>query len=628
MAKSNEVKDIELSLGIEKNARKDIKKDIDALTKKINKTEGERRKKGLKGETKYLTELKNKRKALRDAGYKYDKRIGRREVRLAGQIEADRLKAIATARRKATQGKWDKRVRGRRNALNRQHESALGMNRTVDKRRASARRKDIQGRWDARLSQREKAKQVYNTAHGLALEMNKKVNEAIRNARRKDVQKRWNARVSSREAMNRQHGQALEMNKRWKPRAVSSGIAGGVAGGIAGGRKWTLGSSSLGKLANVVHSLRYIVLGLSTIIAPFILALDAMKEYMAFAKSNLVVSGSKAQAGKNESYVRGLASTVGASVSVLGKEFTKFSASSPDDMAKSEIKRIFSAVVKHGSIFSANKDDTKLVMKAITQIMSKGKVQAEELRGQLGERSAGAFKLFAKGMGMSIEELDKAMKKGLVLSGDALPKFATQLEGEIAKIGSKDMWDGLTNNLERANTLFETAAGEMGKGGLDRTAGDFAIAWGRIKASFVNAFTPLTPYMTIISEGVMIPIMDSIANFMNFLGDVVHEFNGLIYTMTGGKVDLYKIAYGMQDNQDTPNSGKVEGGFSGVVDRLADTDFIGSIMKGQGMMHVVNNASQGLATVIQNNDFSGTHTQEALEQSVRESTDKISFNLQ
>ena len=44
-------------------------------------------------------------------------------------------------------------------------------------------------------------------------------------------------------------------------------------------------------------------------------------------------------------------------------------------------------------------------MLALAQMASKGTVQAEELRGQLGERLPGAFKIAAAAMGVTQAEL-------------------------------------------------------------------------------------------------------------------------------------------------------------------------------------------------------------------------------
>ncbi len=51
---------------------------------------------------------------------------------------------------------------------------------------------------------------------------------------------------------------------------------------------------------------------------------------------------------------------------------------------------------------------------ATAQVFSKGKVSAEELRQQIGERLPGAFTIFADSMGISTRELDKLLEQGKV----------------------------------------------------------------------------------------------------------------------------------------------------------------------------------------------------------------------
>ena len=57
-------------------------------------------------------------------------------------------------------------------------------------------------------------------------------------------------------------------------------------------------------------------------------------------------------------------------------------------------------------------------LRATSQVFSKGKVSAEELRQQLGERLPGAFTLFAASMGLVPADLDKALEQGKVTLQD------------------------------------------------------------------------------------------------------------------------------------------------------------------------------------------------------------------
>jgi len=59
-------------------------------------------------------------------------------------------------------------------------------------------------------------------------------------------------------------------------------------------------------------------------------------------------------------------------------------------------------------------DDLEGAMRAVVQIMSKGGVQAEELRGQLGERFPGAVVKFAQANKLSFEGLQKGLEEGSI----------------------------------------------------------------------------------------------------------------------------------------------------------------------------------------------------------------------
>ena len=64
--------------------------------------------------------------------------------------------------------------------------------------------------------------------------------------------------------------------------------------------------------------------------------------------------------------------------------------------------------------------DVDSALTATAQVFSKGKVSAEELRQQIGERLPGAFTIFAKSIGLTPQELDKALEDGKVSLSDFL----------------------------------------------------------------------------------------------------------------------------------------------------------------------------------------------------------------
>lgn len=89
---------------------------------------------------------------------------------------------------------------------------------------------------------------------------------------------------------------------------------------------------------------------------------------------------------------------------------------------------IFDSVAVASRVMGLSADNTTGAILALGQMASKGKVQAEELRGQLGERIPGAFGIAARAMGVTTAELDKMMEQGKVVAEDFLPKFAAEMQ--------------------------------------------------------------------------------------------------------------------------------------------------------------------------------------------------------
>lgn len=88
---------------------------------------------------------------------------------------------------------------------------------------------------------------------------------------------------------------------------------------------------------------------------------------------------------------------------------------------------IFKAVSEAASVMKLSADQTEGTFLALGQMISKGNVQAEELRGQLGERLPGAFNIFARALGVSTQQLNKMLQNGEVIAQDTLPLFAAEL---------------------------------------------------------------------------------------------------------------------------------------------------------------------------------------------------------
>ncbi|WP_370607483.1 tape measure protein [Citrobacter meridianamericanus] len=143
-------------------------------------------------------------------------------------------------------------------------------------------------------------------------------------------------------------------------------------------------------------------------------------------------------------FVKSLADSTGVDQIETLSSFAKFSAGA-GDMNADQKESLFSNVIGTSRLMGLNTEEINGILKAFEQMASKGKIQAEELRGQLGDRMAGAFQLFARSLGMTTEQLDAAMKNGKVLSKDVLPKVSAEMGNMIAKAGG---WEKIINSTQ------------------------------------------------------------------------------------------------------------------------------------------------------------------------------------
>lgn len=169
------------------------------------------------------------------------------------------------------------------------------------------------------------------------------------------------------------------------------------------------------------------------------------------------VSDNSIEYGKNVDFLRKISKDYGQDLLNLTETYKNFIASTDSsNLSIEERRRIYESIIKAGSSLALSNDDVAGTLRAVQQMFSKGTVQAEELRQQLGDRLPGAFGIMAKSMGVTEEVLGDMMKKGLVLADDVMPRFATELErsmGANARARVNTL-GGAWNNLKNEVLLY------------------------------------------------------------------------------------------------------------------------------------------------------------------------------
>jgi tape measure domain-containing protein len=242
---------------------------------------------------------------------------------------------------------------------------------------------------------------------------------------------RLDAQIAKAEGRNRKAGSRLKTGAQVAGTAVAAGIFGGpeaaigaVAGGIAGG---VAGAQVGAYIGATVSQLRQ--------------ALGATAAYEAeIKKLEIALKGvTTSQIEYNDAlkFIQTSTDNYAVTQDILTRQFTKLQASVQGSGGSlQDTKIVFDGIVSAVRATGGSLQDVDSALTATAQVFSKGKVSAEELRQQIGERLPGAFTLFAKSMDMTPQQLDKALEGGKVSLKDFMV-FAKDLfdrYGENAKV--------------------------------------------------------------------------------------------------------------------------------------------------------------------------------------------------
>ena len=236
------------------------------------------------------------------------------------------------------------------------------------------------------------------------------------------------------------------------------GTIGAITGQIVGGPEAALTGGVYGGIANQL---------LSPVADTATYAADIKKQRMAL---KLVVADNDKYA-QSMDFLSQTSKDLAIPQEIITRQFTQLAASvlgaggSIEDAQKS-----FLAITSGIRGTGGSLEDMNSALTATSQVWSKGKVSAEELRQQLGERLPGAFTLFAESMGKTPAELDKALEQGKVTLEDFLSFSETLIDryGEKAvKIAQSTfaagdrMQTALSKLKESMGTLIQPIGAEI-----------------------------------------------------------------------------------------------------------------------------------------------------------------------
>lgn len=191
------------------------------------------------------------------------------------------------------------------------------------------------------------------------------------------------------------------------------------------------------------------------------IAADRMKTSLEFS------TGSKSDASKAFEFADSTANKLGIDRKSTIEGYTKLRAASKGKLSEDQTNELFAGVGAASTKLGLSADDQNGVFLALGQMMSKGTVQAEELRGQIGERLPGAFAIAARSMGATEQQLAKMMETGSVVSDQFLPKLGQQLKREFgggAEAASQNLQSSLFRMQGAIDRISEGAGNAAAPG--------------------------------------------------------------------------------------------------------------------------------------------------------------------
>lgn len=214
-------------------------------------------------------------------------------------------------------------------------------------------------------------------------------------------------------------------------------------------------SGGMDKLATAARAL-----AASFVLKAFV---DANVEFEKFQRAMTLLTGSTEAASAEFDYISRVARTLGLDLWSTADAYVQLAAATKGTALQGDQTReIFEAVSKAMSSLGKSSADAQGALLAISQMVSKGTVSMEELRGQLGERLPGAFQIAAKSMGLTTQELDKLVSSGKLSAEEFLPKFAAGLRETF---GDTTAVEGFAASMNNMKTAISEAFIELGKTG-------------------------------------------------------------------------------------------------------------------------------------------------------------------
>ncbi len=258
---------------------------------------------------------------------------------------------------------------------------------------------------------------------------------------------------------------------------------------------------------------------LTSAVTGIVKSLATASNEVAKMQNTLVTSsGSVEQAAKDLLQLRTITDKLGTSLTASAVPFAKFAAAA-DNLSRDESFAVFEGISTALAATHANAQTASGAFLALQQIVSKGKVNMQDLRRQLAEHIPGAMEMAVKAFGdgtHSYEEFEDAVSAGEVNTTAWINKFASLMKDKFAP-AAKLAGDTLDAEVKRMGTSFTIMKASIADaaGATDnwkrslKEIREEILNNAEITASLANA----TGQFSEVTEKQLVPVLKPVAGF-------------------------------------------------------------------------------------------------------------------
>lgn len=218
---------------------------------------------------------------------------------------------------------------------------------------------------------------------------------------------------------------------------------------------------SMPNLIGSLSTIRNLFIGMGAVMAAREIAQSAV-QFKGFDQALTIITGSASAAREEMEWAAKTAGKLGFRVRDITQTYVQFAAASKGTRLEGEEQRhVYESITRAAAAYGLTNEQLKGSLLAVQQMIGKGTVSAEELRGQLGERLPGAVQIAARAMGITTQALFKMMEQGQLTSDIFLQRFANQLDKEIPQSAksANSAFNAFLTQLDKAKLA-------LAKGGL------------------------------------------------------------------------------------------------------------------------------------------------------------------